>query len=183
MARLRLFEKILQNPWDYVEKEAKDRGSYLLILHLKKKKKINVGCLGNLVFKPGFYIYVGSAMAHLSKRLERHRRLRKHHHWHIDELRAYAHLQAALAIQSSERLECEIADALAKIAEWNIPGFGSSDCFCKSHLFAMLSDPLKTPSFQKLLLYFRMNKGLQNSMDRSGNAEENVDEFNLRKER
>ena len=164
MVRLGLSEKILQNPRDYVKKETKDKGSYLLIFHLKKKKKINVGSLGTLVFKPGFYIYVGSAMAHLRKRLERHRRLRKHHHWHIDELRAHAYLQAVLAIRSSERLECEIADALAKIAEWNIPGFGSSDCACKSHLFAMLTDPLKTPSFQKLLLYFKMDKGLRNSL-------------------
>jgi sugar fermentation stimulation protein A len=78
---------LLNIPWDAIEEEAKDRGSYLLILNLKRDRKIDVGKLGKVDFRKGFYIYVGSAMANLSKRMERHRRLRKRHHWHIDELR------------------------------------------------------------------------------------------------
>jgi sugar fermentation stimulation protein A len=39
--------KILQIPWDYIEDEAIDRGSYLLILNLKRDKKINIGTLGH----------------------------------------------------------------------------------------------------------------------------------------
>ncbi|HUL38541.1 MAG TPA: DNA/RNA nuclease SfsA, partial [Thermodesulfobacteriota bacterium] len=73
--------KILKIPWETIEKEARDRGSYLLILSLKRIRKINVGKLGEVHFRKGFYIYVGSAMANLSKRIERHRQLRKQHHW------------------------------------------------------------------------------------------------------
>jgi len=141
-----------------MEKGAKDRGSYLLLLNLKREKKINVGKLGIISFRKGFYIYVGSAMANLSKRIERHRRLRKKHHWHIDGLRAVAEFHSVLAIRSSTRLECEIGKAFSEMAEWAIPGFGSSDCSCDTHLFGMSSDPLQSAETHKLLQYFRIDR-------------------------
>jgi sugar fermentation stimulation protein A len=150
--------RILQIPWDYIEKEAKDRGSYLLVLRLKKKKNIHIERLGKVSFRKGFYIYVGSAMANLSKRMERHRHLRKVHHWHIDELRAVAEFHSVLPIRSSTRLECEIAEALSRIAGWDIPGFGSSDCSCETHLFGMGRDPLHSEDFHNLLQHFRMDR-------------------------
>ncbi len=145
-------------PWDYIEKEACDRGSYLLILKLKGDRKIDIGKLGKGLFKKGFYVYVGSAMANLTKRMERHRRLRKRHHWHIDDLRAVAEFHSILAIRASERLECEISEAMSGIAEWDIPGFGCSDCACETHLFGMASDPIRSRTFQELLQYFRMDR-------------------------
>jgi sugar fermentation stimulation protein A len=152
--------RILQIPWDYIEREAKDRGGYLLILTLKRKKNIHIGELGKVSFRKGFYIYVGSAMANLSKRMERHRHLKKLHHWHIDELRAVAEFHSVLAIRSSTRLECEIAEAVSRIAEWNIPKFGSSDCSCQTHLFGMANDPIHSEGFQELLQHFRMDRYL-----------------------
>ena len=149
--------RLLTIPWDYIDEEAKDRGSYLLILNLKRKQKINVGRLGKVPFEKGFYIYVGSAMVNLTKRMERHKRIRKAHHWHIDELRAVAEFHSILAIRSSTRLECEIAEALSKMADWSIPGFGCTDCFCQTHLFGMSTDPLHFIAFHKLLQYFRMD--------------------------
>jgi sugar fermentation stimulation protein A len=90
--------------------------------------------------------------------MERHRRLRKQHHWHIDELRAIAEFHSILAIRSSDRLECEVARRMSQIAEWSIPGFGSTDCSCKTHLFGMASNPIQSEDFQKLLQYFRMDR-------------------------
>jgi len=150
--------RVLEIPWNYIETEARDRGSYLLILRLRNKEGINIGSLGKVRFKEGFYIYIGSAMANLTKRMERHRHLRKKHHWHIDELRAAAEFHGVLAIRSSTRLECEIAEATAGMAEWKIPGFGCTDCSCETHLFAMSKDPLDSEAFQKLLQYFRMDR-------------------------
>jgi len=150
--------KILEIPWDYIGKEAFDRGSYLLSLKLKEDRKIDIGKLGKVLFKKGFYVYVGSAMTNLSKRMERHRRLRKRHHWHIDDLRAVAEFHSVLAIRSSERLECEISEAMSEIAEWDIPGFGCSDCSCETHLFGMASDPIHSRTFQELLQHFRMDR-------------------------
>jgi sugar fermentation stimulation protein A len=149
---------ILQIPWNDIEREAKDRGSYLLILNLKKRQKIEVGKLGRVSFKKGFYIYVGSAMANLSKRMERHRHIKKQHHWHIDELRTVAEFHSVLAIRSSDRIECGIAKAMSEIAEWTIPGFGSTDCSCSTHLFGVPKDPLHSENFHKLLQYFRMDR-------------------------
>jgi sugar fermentation stimulation protein A len=149
---------LLQIPWNYIEEEAKDRGSYLLILHLKRRGNIQIGRLGSVSFRKGFYIYVGSAMANLSKRMERHRRIRKQHHWHIDDLRSVAEFHAVSAIRSSTRLECEIAEAFSEIAEWTIDGFGSTDCSCKTHLFGMSKDPLLLENFHKLLQHFRMDR-------------------------
>jgi sugar fermentation stimulation protein A len=149
---------ILEIPWDHIEEEAKDRGSYLLILKLKREQRVNVGRLGKVSFKKGFYVYVGSAMTNLSKRMERHRHLRKQHHWHIDDLREAAEFHSVLAIRSSDRLECEIAKAFSRIAEWTIPRFGSTDCSCETHLFGMSKDPLFSEDFHKLLQYFRMDR-------------------------
>jgi sugar fermentation stimulation protein A len=150
--------RLLQIPWDYIEEEAKDRGSYLLILELKRKRNIRVGKLGRVSFRKGFYIYIGSAMANLSKRMQRHRHLRKRHHWHIDELRAVAEFHSVLAIRSSVRLECKIAKAFSDISDWKILGFGCTDCTCDTHLFGFENNPLHLEKFQKLLQYFRMDR-------------------------
>ena len=150
--------KVLRVPWDTIESEARDRGSYLLILNLKRDRKIDVGKLGKIHLRKGFYIYVGSAMANLSRRMERHRRLRKQHHWHIDELRAITEFRSVLAIRSSDRLECQVAEAVSGIAEWSISGFGSTDCSCETHLFGTSSDPIQSEDFQKLVQYFRMDR-------------------------
>jgi sugar fermentation stimulation protein A len=150
--------RLLQIPWDYIEGEARDQGSYILLLKLKERLNIDVGKLGRVSFKKGFYLYVGSAMANLSKRIDRHRHLRKQHHWHIDELRAAAEFHSVLAIRSSTRLECDIAKALLRIAQWRIPGFGSTDCGCDTHLFGMSIDPLHSEEFHQLLQYFRMDR-------------------------
>ncbi|MCG6536456.1 MAG: GIY-YIG nuclease family protein, partial [Syntrophales bacterium LBB04] len=150
--------KALSIPWEVVEKEAHDRGSYLLILNLKERKTLSIGKLGRINFPPGYYIYVGSAMANLNARVERHRRLAKKMHWHIDYLRAESAFQTVLPIRSSISLECALAERMARIAEWSIPGFGSSDCACPSHLFASSSNPFHLRAFIELIQYFRMDR-------------------------
>lgn len=145
-------------PWRLVEQEAHDSGSYLLILHLKRDRRLLVGKLGEVKFRKGYYIYVGSAKANLTKRIERHRRLLKKYHWHIDFLRGSADFHAALPIRASEDLECGIAAALRKITDWEVNGFGASDCYCQSHLFGMSEDPLHSRTFIDLLQYFRIDR-------------------------
>jgi len=150
--------EILSVPWEYVEQEAKDRGSYLIILHIHEDKRVGVGRLGNILFRKGFYVYVGSAMANLTARIERHKRLRKNIHWHIDSLRDSADLVHTLPIRSADRLECEIAGVMSRIAQWDLQGFGCSDCTCSSHLFGFAEDPVSLPGFQRLLQHFRMER-------------------------
>ena len=149
---------MLDIPWNFVEKEAKDRGSYILILRLREESTIPVGGLGEIRFRKGYYLYVGSARRNLSSRIERHRRLRKRLFWHVDFLRAVAEFHFAVPIRSQDVLECAIARAASEIAEWKIPGFGSSDCLCPSHLYGMAQDPLQSAAFISLLQYYRMDR-------------------------
>ena len=150
--------RALRIPWGTIEREAHDRGSYLLLLHLNRSRVIPIGSLGRLRFPKGFYIYVGSAMANLSRRIQRHQRLRKRPHWHIDRLRPHTRFVAALPIRSSDRLECGLARAVDALASWSIPGFGCSDCRCESHLFGMADNPLDDQGFHDLLAWYRMDR-------------------------
>jgi sugar fermentation stimulation protein A len=144
--------------WEAVEKEARDRGSYLVIFRLPRKRVVPVGELGDIHFRQGYYIYVGSARRGLSARIERHRRLRKKFFWHIDFLRAVSEFLVALPVRSEDDLECALAGAIGGIADWSQPGFGSSDCHCASHLFGFENHPLNIASFHSLLQYFRMER-------------------------
>ena len=148
--------RLLDVPWDFLEKEIKDRGSYIIILKLQTEKVLRIGALGNIAFSEGYYLYVGSAMRHLKKRIERHRRKQKKIHWHIDYLTQQADWVASLTIRSSKRLECEIAGALSSLLKTNIPGFGSSDCRCASHLFHSRENPLHMEDFHNILQGFMM---------------------------
>ncbi len=159
------FARNLTIPWDLVDRESHDRGCYIIVLHLPRDRKISVGGLGEVKFRKGYYLYVGSARKDLSKRIERHRRLTKKQHWHIDCLRGQAEFAAAIPIRTSADLECRVADSLGTIADWTVPGFGSSDCSCKTHLFGMEQDPVHQPEFSKVLLYYRMGM-LEEELDR-----------------
>ncbi|UCD34171.1 MAG: DNA/RNA nuclease SfsA [Nitrospiraceae bacterium] len=145
-------------PWGLIRDEAQDRGSYIIVLHLRRTRRITAGSLGAVLFRQGYYLYVGSAQKNLSKRIARHQRKRKNHFWHIDHLREAADFVAALPVRSGDDLECRIAASLQKISGWHIPRFGSSDCVCASHLCAMTDNPLRSPSFIDMLMYFRIDR-------------------------
>jgi sugar fermentation stimulation protein A len=149
--------KILTIPWDYLRREVKDRGSYLVIVEIARKTRLQAGGLAPGNFPRGYYVYVGSAMSDLSARLARHQQKNKKLHWHIDYLTAKADRIVPLPIRSSERLECEIAQALSSTLESGPGGFGSSDCRCATHLFFSPANPLHSAEFHRVLQRFRMN--------------------------
>ena len=111
-------------PWSLLEKEDQNRGSYVLILRLVQERRIETGGLGDILFRKGYYIYVGSAKKNLSQRINRHLRRGKSLFWHIDYLRSHADSCLALPIRSQADLEHDIAHHLAQITSWQIPGFG-----------------------------------------------------------
>jgi len=148
----------LEIPWDVLEREVHDQGSYIIVLRLQQDRQVSIGGLGQINFRRGYYLYVGSARAYLSKRIERHQRILKKLFWHIDYLRAVSDFRVALPIRTAGDIECEVAAALRDIAEWRISYFGSTDCSCNSHLFGMSDDPIHQRSFIRLLQYFRMDR-------------------------
>ena len=72
-------------PWETIEREARDSGSYLLLLHLPRAMKAWIGSLAEIPFSAGYYLYVGTARRALTKRLERHLRKKTTLHWHIED--------------------------------------------------------------------------------------------------
>jgi sugar fermentation stimulation protein A len=148
--------KILTIPWNYLKREVKDGGSYLLLVKLEKITTIQAGHLPESVLEVGYYVYVGSAMRGLSSRLARHRRKTKRPHWHIDYLTAEADQVLPIPIRSSKREECEVAETLSSIMQAGPKDFGSSDCECGTHLFYSPTNPLKSSDFHHFLQNYRM---------------------------
>jgi sugar fermentation stimulation protein A len=110
------------------------RGSYILLIELPKAQMISVGRLETISFPRGYYAYVGSAMGGIKGRLGRHFGANKKTHWHIDYLLEKASINGAIVCETEDKSECNIAQAL-DVQFDAIPGFGSSDCKCRSHLF------------------------------------------------
>jgi len=148
--------KVLKIPWAYLQREVNDSGSYLLLLKLEQEKDITVGRLGRRKFPKGYYIYVGSAMRCLTARMARHGRKHKRLHWHIDYLTQETDVLVSLPVRSSQRVECEMAQALSLTLAQGPAGFGSSDCPCLTHLFWSPKNPLHTEAFHHMLQGFRM---------------------------
>ena len=110
------------------------KGSYVLIIQLPAEQTITIGSLKAIHFPRGYYAYVGSAMGGFEARLNRHLKSKKKPHWHIDYLLKSAFIRGIILAETTDRAECTIAQALSHQFE-AIPGFGASDCKCKSHLF------------------------------------------------
>ena len=108
------------------------KGSYLLLIELAREEEILIGKLGLITFPQGFYVYVGSAMSGLRARINYHLRQKANPYWHIDYLLKKALIKEIILTEAG--VECTLAHALAKSLK-PIPGFGSSDCKCRSHLY------------------------------------------------
>lgn len=114
-------------------------GTYLLLFRLSGPVSIQPGRLGAVALSPGVYAYVGSAQGPggLAARLRRHLRSGKRPHWHIDALTGAVPVQEVWMIALAERLECRWSVALRALpgVEEPVPGFGASDCRCRTHLY------------------------------------------------
>jgi Uri superfamily endonuclease len=113
---------------------AVDPGIYALLIYVPYDLSLNIGQLGTVEFKRGYYAYVGSALGGISARVRRHLRMEKKVHWHIDHLLLHARAVDVVAARGRGRKECTVAAELSKRLP-GVKGFGSSDCDCESHLF------------------------------------------------
>lgn len=130
-------------------------GAYVLLIRLSKPLRLSVMSLGEPDLAAGYYLYAGSARTNLRQRLARHQRKRKKHHWHVDYLIAGAESVRVFPIRSFLDLECAIAGDLSELAEAEVPGFGSSDCRCDSHLFYFSQNPFQQRRVLDRLLWYR----------------------------
>ncbi len=153
----------LKIPWEILPQENADGGCYLVLFSLPESLHIPTGSLGNLFFPQGYYLYVGSATSGLTARMHRHLRKRKNLHWHVDYFSQHAKALRGIPLRSSTPCETTLAEEVASLASWEIPGFGASDSPLSSHLFGFSSNPLHLREFVTLLLHHRMKKMLSPS--------------------
>lgn len=150
------YRRELAIPWEMLPPLLEDRGAYLVVLRLDRPTTIATGALGDVAYRRGYYLYIGSAQRNLTARLARHRRPgRRRKHWHIDYLRETCTVVDSYAIREPWRREVEIVRRLRPLADGAVPGFGSSDSPEPSHLLFFAEDPRRRADFQNLLLELR----------------------------
>jgi len=135
----------------------RDGGSYLLVMSNEQAFRKEIGALGTREFKKGYFVYVGSALTGLDRRIKRHLRKKKKIHWHIDYvLPGHMKKEKIYKILTTRRIETRLARELHRIGPGYVPGFGSSDTGEPSHLFYFPENPVGRRDFLNLLLDFRM---------------------------
>ena len=122
-----------------------EKGVYCLVFE-NRGCVIEVGKKGTFSFPEGFHIYIGSALGPGGmKRVKRHidfsLKKDRNPRWHVDylHLNSSFRLSWAVCASTSARLECEIA---RRLGGDSAPGFGCTDCACRSHLFYRKENPL-----------------------------------------
>ena len=135
-----------------------NKGSYLLVLENPQDVTLTIGKLGKMHFPQGWYVYVGSAMNSLDARLKRHQRTRKTRFWHIDYLASTVmKVRKVYPIRRLDRIEAELAQAIAAISDAAIPHFGASDAHEDTHLFYFSTSPLRRRAFMDVIFDARLS--------------------------
>ena len=120
-------------------------GTYALILESSSNQLIQIGKLGQFSLQPGYYVYTGSAFGPggIQARIGHHARISPRPHWHIDYLRPVLRLYEVWYSYDSEQHEHRWADTFRDLkgASVPVPGFGASDCSCRSHLMLFPTMP------------------------------------------
>ena len=121
--------------------------SYILVINVLKSLSVEIGKLGLIKFRPGLYVYVGSAKKNFSSRIKRHLAKNKKKFWHVDYLLAKKNTIVKKVYFTKRKNECQLARGLVKFPY--IKNFGSSDCKCSSHLFYIGKEDKKFYNFLK----------------------------------
>lgn len=121
--------------------------AYILIIYLDNDLTIKIGSLGEVFFREGYYVYVGSGGTNVYKRISRHFRREKRVRWHIDYLTSYIPPKLAYIISADEK---DVASVLYEYYPY-VKGFGSSDSIFPSHLF-YLKDEKEIVNLKKHLI-------------------------------
>ena len=138
---MRIDKTASEQPMGLGSNTASSKGTYILIVRLARCCEIMVGKKGTFMFTAGYYAYVGSAFGPggLRARINHHLRKSASPRWHMDYLRNVAAPVQVWISNDSKKLEHRWATVLARSIRTTapVPGFGSTDCSCYSHLFRL----------------------------------------------
>jgi len=130
--------------WEADQEVGRDSGIYQLVIRLRRERSIRIGRRGLFAFPAGYYVYTGSALRGLESRIARHLRMRKRMRWHIDYLLRYCQV-SEVRRYGNDQSECGLSRRVGRLPGSGIvvPGFGSSDCKCSTHLFHFRRNPTR----------------------------------------
>ncbi|RKY01180.1 MAG: hypothetical protein DRP54_04135 [Spirochaetes bacterium] len=141
-----------------IEKAAenlRNSGTYIISMKNERTKILEIGSLGKIKFERGHYVYVGSALNNLERRVNRHIRKSKSKRWHIDYLvPEQLKIIKIYKIRRKDRLEEKIVDELKTISDGLVKGFGAGDSRQSSHLLYFKSPPHLNSVFIEKVLDF-----------------------------
>ncbi|WP_455365529.1 GIY-YIG nuclease family protein [Kaarinaea lacus] len=133
------------------------KGTYIVVAEAKRTFTCQVGKLGGLAGKRGFYLYVGSALGSggVNARVGHHLRIAEKPRWHFDYLRPAVIPRRIWYCRSLNRCEHQWASVLAELPGAEIPleKFGATDCQCQTHLYYFRKEP-DIEEFRKTLKQF-----------------------------
>lgn len=117
-------------------------GVYALTVRLRHRVTVPIR-RRPLTLESGWYVYVGSAMGGLEGRLRRHLRTRTAKHWHVDHLLSAGSVIDVQPVATTDGdAECRLSAAVGRWPEAEpVPGFGSTDCSCLTHLHRFAARP------------------------------------------
>jgi Uri superfamily endonuclease len=116
------------------------RGTYVVVYRLYAEATMTVGGLGTLLFKPGYYAYLGSAFGGggVCARSGRHLQPRERKKWNIDYFTPHALPVEVWWTHDPAKRECAWSRVMAGMpgASWPELRFGAADCKgCKAHFY------------------------------------------------
>ena len=124
-------------------------GTYALILELDSFFRLSIGKLGAFNFPAGWYAYTGSARGPggLPARIRHHLGIATRPHWHMDYLRPRGNMREIWYGRGPWYDEHRWAACLRSMpgSVALVPGFGSSDCRCETHLVYFPTRPKISP--------------------------------------
>jgi len=132
------------------QKQVINKGIYCLIIFLNSSRYIKIGKNRRIHFYKGYYLYVGSALNNLEKRIDRHKSSNKKLHWHIDYLLEHSKIITVKTIETKQKIECVLSKRISNIFHLTIQNFGNSDCNCFTHLYYSKTNPNKNKEFNNL---------------------------------
>ena len=130
-----------------------EAGTYAVIFQCLSKARQQVGQLGVVSLREGYYVYVGSAFGPggVKARVSHHYRHTINPNWHIDYLRRLLRPVGVWFTYDHRRLEHRWAKVFFKMNTMSsFRGFGCSDCACYSHLFFTFKKPEPAVLFNAL---------------------------------
>jgi len=132
-------------PNDPFEMASDRHGSYALVFKCTVPFQVVTGKLGPIFISGGYWIYVGSAFGQggLRARLTHHLKPSHRPHWHIDYIKSAMRLVEIWTTTDTAKREHDWAMVFSTLngASRPIPGFGATDCMCRSHLIHLPRRP------------------------------------------